>query len=188
MRRAALEGCTIVICVVALACAGCETAGQTGALTGAGIGALFGQAAGGNTEATLIGAGVGTGIGYIIGNEMDKQEARNMSRETRSTYYSYEETSRLAGSRWLVIDISPEDSVPEFTSKIIEFRSNGRIVTTTTRPNGTVKVDDERYRVVGSTLIINKPGYLINAKFRIDGDEMILDTDDFSAVLERMST
>ncbi len=46
---------------------GCNDA-QSGALLGAGIGALAGQAIGGDTKATLIGAGVG----YIIGNESDK--------------------------------------------------------------------------------------------------------------------
>ncbi|MCH8342836.1 MAG: glycine zipper family protein [Planctomycetes bacterium] len=64
---------------VALACllgsagvlSGCNDA-QAGALLGAGIGALAGQAIGRDTEATLIGTAVGAGAGYIIGNESDK--------------------------------------------------------------------------------------------------------------------
>lgn len=58
---------------------GCNDA-QAGALLGAGIGALAGQAIGGDTGATLIGAAVGTGAGYIIGNESDKAK-RGPSRE-----------------------------------------------------------------------------------------------------------
>jgi len=54
--------------------AGCESDAQTGALIGAGVGALAGQAIGGDTEGTLIGAGVGAGGGYIIGNEQDKKK------------------------------------------------------------------------------------------------------------------
>ncbi len=50
---------------------GCNDA-QAGALLGAGIGALAGQAIGQDTEATLIGTAVGAGAGYIIGNESDK--------------------------------------------------------------------------------------------------------------------
>ena len=50
---------------------GCNDA-QSGALLGAGIGALAGQALGGDTKATLIGTGIGAGAGYIIGNESDK--------------------------------------------------------------------------------------------------------------------
>jgi hypothetical protein len=53
---------------------GCNDA-QAGSLLGAGIGALAGQAIGGNTEATLIGTAVGVGAGYMIGNESDKAKA-----------------------------------------------------------------------------------------------------------------
>ncbi len=54
--------------------AGCESDAQTGALIGAGIGAIAGQAIGGDTEATLIGAGAGAAGGYMIGNERDKNK------------------------------------------------------------------------------------------------------------------
>jgi len=54
---------------------GCESAGQTGALLGAGAGALAGQAIGGDTKSTLIGAGIGGGVGYMIGSERDKKKA-----------------------------------------------------------------------------------------------------------------
>ena len=53
---------------------GCNDA-QSGALLGAGVGALAGQAIGGDTEATVIGTAVGAGAGYIIGNESDKSKA-----------------------------------------------------------------------------------------------------------------
>ena len=53
---------------------GCSDA-QAGSLLGAGIGALAGQAIGGDTKATLIGAGVGAAGGYMIGNESDKSKA-----------------------------------------------------------------------------------------------------------------
>lgn len=69
---------TIVILVVSLAfsvifVAGCESKAGTGALIGAGVGALAGQAIGHDTTGTLIGAGAGAAGGYIIGNEMDKK-------------------------------------------------------------------------------------------------------------------
>ena len=54
--------------------AGCESDAQTGALIGTGVGAIAGQAIGGDTEGTLIGAGVGAAGGYIIGNEQDKKK------------------------------------------------------------------------------------------------------------------
>ena len=69
----------IILMVVAVSlglvfAAGCESDAQTGALIGTGVGALAGQAIGGDTEATLIGAGVGAVGGYMIGNERDKNE------------------------------------------------------------------------------------------------------------------
>ena len=62
---------------------GCNDA-QGGALLGAGIGALAGQAIGGNTEATLIGTAVGAGAGYVVGNESDKEKQR------RGSYGNYD--------------------------------------------------------------------------------------------------
>jgi hypothetical protein len=76
MNRRKTSLCAIPAILALVALAGCETSAQTGALGGAGIGALAGQAIGGNTQATLIGAGIGTVTGYIIGNEVDKSEGR----------------------------------------------------------------------------------------------------------------
>ncbi len=67
----------LMVVVVGLGLAfvsGCESDAQTGALIGTGIGAIAGQAIGGDTESTLIGAGVGAIGGYIIGNESDKKK------------------------------------------------------------------------------------------------------------------
>jgi len=60
--------------------AGCESNAQTGALIGAGGGALVGQAIGRDTKGTLIGAGVGAVGGYVVGSQMDKNE--NKARQT----------------------------------------------------------------------------------------------------------
>ena len=66
-----------------IALPGCQTDAQTGGLIGLGVGALAGQAIGGNTGGTLIGAAVGGGLGYIIGNESDKTKQEP---ERRSDY------------------------------------------------------------------------------------------------------
>ena len=73
MRRASL----IIVSVSMFTSSGCETDAQTGSLIGLGIGALAGQAIGGDTGGTLIGAAAGGGLGYIFGNESDKKKARN---------------------------------------------------------------------------------------------------------------
>ena len=61
-------------------CQGVSGAGN-GAMMGGGIGALAGQAIGGNTEATLIGAGAGAVLGGLVGNEVDHQEQARRERE-----------------------------------------------------------------------------------------------------------
>ncbi len=175
------------LAILTILFSGCATKGQTGALAGSGAGALIGQAIGRNTASTLIGAGVGAGIGYIVGNEMDKKEAKEMSQQTASANYTHtEDTQPLTGTRWKLTSLNPPEVTPGYTSKLVEFRPDGHVITTTTRPDGKVQTDDENYRVVGDTLIINKPGYLINAKYRITGDEMIVSAQDFSAVLKRL--
>ena len=55
---------------------GCESDAQTGALLGAGAGALAGQAIGRDTESTLIGTAVGGGAGYILGDQRDKKKTK----------------------------------------------------------------------------------------------------------------
>jgi surface antigen len=75
---------TVVICSFLLSsCANMQVEegkkGQVGAATGAAAGAVIGQAIGHNTEATLIGAAVGTLLGYIVGNEMDKYDRRQLN-------------------------------------------------------------------------------------------------------------
>jgi len=161
--------------------AGCETKARTGALGGTGVGAIIGQVAGRSTEATLIGAAVGAGVGYIIGNEMDKDEAKKIEAS-----HQIPDNSPLAGTSWIVTNLVRDEPLPH-KSLIFEFRRNGRVVTLRTLPNGTVVRSDESYRVVGNTLIVNKPGYIVNAKYRIDGREMVVETPKARAVLQRIS-
>ena len=70
---------TSVLTLASLAGCGSLSDGTNAALFGAGIGALAGQAIGGDTEATLIGTGVGAAAGGIIGNEMEHQARRERS-------------------------------------------------------------------------------------------------------------
>jgi hypothetical protein len=175
-----------LLIALALGLGGCETGGQSGGLAGAGIGALAGNAIGGNSEATLIGAAIGGGLGYIIGNEDDKKKAQEMSRDSEQRGYTHTEVADLGGTRWTLVSLAPRDYYPPYASKIIEFRPYGRIITTTTAPDGDVSVTDERYRVVGRTLIVNRPGYIVNAEYGIEGDEMIIDAEEFRAVLKRL--
>src|SRR5512147_336933 len=115
-----------VLCVTALLLAlvtggGCATKGQTGALTGAGTGALIGGLANmhGSWGATaLLGAGVGAGVGYLIGNEKDKQAAAKRQRATE------EELKPLAGTTWQVISVEPKQ-MERYKSVVSHFGHDG---------------------------------------------------------------
>jgi hypothetical protein len=186
MRKAESLLGRVVVAVVAvtlLCSAGCATKGQTGALTGAGAGALIGGLANmhGSWGATaLIGAGVGAGLGYLIGNEEDKKDAAKRQAAMEG------ELKPLAGTIWQVININPKPK-KEYQSIVAHFRPDGSVVTTKTDMNGQVVTTTEKYRVVRSTLIINKPDYVENTQFKIDGNKLIIDYGNGSAVLQRIS-
>ncbi len=172
----------VAVCSTAVFGAGCATQAETGALTGAGVGALVGGLANmhGSWGATaLVGAGVGAGIGYLIGNEADKRDAE------RRQALREDETRPLANTTWQIISVAPE-SRKGYKSSVSHFRADGILVTTRTYQDGRVETDNERYRIVGSTLIINKADYVINAKFRIEGDRLFLDTERHSIVMQRV--
>ena len=167
--------CCINFCLAWLA-GGCNSSAKTDALIGTGVGALIGQAVGGDTGATLIGAGVGAGVGYLIGNNQDKKAAKT---------HDVSEPTPLTGTRWKVVSLVKKDT-PEYTAIFVEFTPDGKVVTTRHEPGGTMTVTEERYRIVGDTLIVNKPGYLINAKYQVQGNQMIIDCEQFRAVLEKV--
>jgi hypothetical protein len=72
----------LAVAIAGMLASGCANTGryntQKGALIGAGLGAVAGQAIGRNTGATLIGTGVGGLIGSVLGNLEDQraEEAR----------------------------------------------------------------------------------------------------------------
>ena len=157
---------------------GCATQGGTGATVGTGIGALAGNLIGGDTEATLIGAAVGAGVGYLIGNERDKDAAAKMRAE--------QATAPLGGTRWEVVDWSPRDNRGDHPRKTVEFRPDGRVITTTVYRDGTSHTDNESYRIAGDTLIVNKPGYIVNYRYTMDAGGMQLRAERMRATLRRL--
>ncbi|MFZ5584590.1 MAG: glycine zipper domain-containing protein [Thermodesulfobacteriota bacterium] len=175
-----LGAAAVLLALTVGAGAGCATQAQTGAAAGAGIGALIGQAIGHNTAGTLIGTGVGAGLGYIIGNELDKKTV-SQRREP-----SHAEVQPLAGSVWRVTSIVPRPAHPYREWKI-HFRGDGTALNTKVEQSGQVTEVVERYRVVGATLILNQDDYVINARYRIEGNQLYMDTGEHSIVMQRIS-
>ena len=69
---------SLLLSAVLAGCAATEREQRagTGALIGAGAGALAGQAIGGNTRSTVIGAGAGALLGAVVGTASTPQAER----------------------------------------------------------------------------------------------------------------
>jgi surface antigen len=78
--------------------------GQVGGVGGAAAGAIIGQAIGHDTEATLLGAAIGGLLGYIVGNEMDKYDLRELN-------HVYERGASNRPSSWVNPDTGNQYSV-----------------------------------------------------------------------------
>ncbi|WP_228723380.1 glycine zipper domain-containing protein [Desulfosediminicola flagellatus] len=172
--------------IVLTGCLSNTNSAQKGSLGGAGFGAIAGQIVGKSTQATLIGAGVGLGMGYIVGNEMDKKKVVYTNSSTKVDDYGHNEVGVLGGTRWQVTSINPKDALPPYTSKMIEFTPNGYVITSTTNLDGTIDIDNEHYRVVGQTLIMNGPDYIVNYRYSAQGDQLVIDSEGFNVVMKKL--
>ena len=161
---------------LSLVVSGCDSSAKTDALIGTGVGALVGQAVGGDTSSTLVGAGVGAGVGYLIGNHQDKKAAEK---------HDYNSATPLTGTKWTVTDLTMKDK-PQYQSMTVEFTKDGKLVTTQINPDGTKKIEEERYRIVDQALVIHKTDYIVNATYALYGNELVITADDFKAVLKRI--
>ena len=87
-----------------------------------------------------------------------------------------EDTKPLGNTKWQVTSINPK---PEkaYASMAFFFQPDGSLLETTTYPDGSVKNETFKYRIIGSTMIINKPKEDVNARFRIEGgNQLAIDT------------
>lgn len=178
---------SIAAILLALIVAGCATDSSTskGVAWGAGLGAIAGGLYGGHGSDALIGAAVGAGVGYVIGNEQDKTKAKQMSNASQPSY-THSETGPFGGTSWRLQDWSPKDGKESFRGKTFAFGHDGWLRTTTTYNDGRTGTDNENYRVVGNTLIVNKGDYLVNYNFSLQGDQLTVDNSKVRALLKRI--
>jgi len=87
-------GVLLLLATLVVSCATHDqfSRGQVGLATGGALGALIGQAVGGDTGSTLAGLAIGGVLGYIVGNEMDKADQARVARTMEYTP-SYQSTS-----------------------------------------------------------------------------------------------
>src|SRR2546427_12569454 len=107
-RKAKSAAVAVLAAAMGMGSVGCESKAQTGALVGAGGGALLGGAIGSLSHSragagAAIGAGAGAIGGYLVGNEMDKKDQkardaapRDSARTSRSSYSDSQSPPPLA--------------------------------------------------------------------------------------------
>ncbi|MBA4417763.1 MAG: hypothetical protein C0392_07615 [Syntrophus sp. (in: bacteria)] len=100
-------------------------------------------------------------------------------------YTTTDDTKPLGNTKWQVIDITPKPQ-KVFLSRTLQFYSNGDLLEITTYGDGTANKETYQYDTVGATLAIKKPGSTIDARFKIDGNQMFMDTGEYSLVLKRI--
>ena len=174
---------------------GCQTEGQTGSLIGAGVGALAGQAIGGNTKSTLIGAGAGAAAGYIAGDQHQKAKERHRADEARSlprtkpreqAVASGHAPAWIADSTWIARSLIRDDHEIGGPNVKMTFYRDGSLITRTQGSDGSVTTSAASYSIVAESLVITEDnGAVINASYQRTGDRLIISAPNFRAVLER---
>ena len=99
---------------------------------------------------------------------------------------SAKDTEPLGNTRWRITDVRPR-VVNLFKGTEFSFERNGILVESAELPNGTIYTDTHRYRVIGSTLVLTKDGHTSAGLFRIEGNTLNFDADDYTLTFERVS-
>ncbi|MGI9344592.1 MAG: hypothetical protein ACR2QV_17320 [Gammaproteobacteria bacterium] len=169
--------------------------GTTATSKGASLGAVVGGLTGGLGDAAT-GALVGGGVGYLVDRADDKQKAREQTeRELRAleasrvtenpeTVYRPEPANDLVGKTWRVISLVTDEPYPDYQSIVVTFQTNSKATTMTVWKSNEIETFIDNYRVVDNVLILSGEDYLVNAKYSIQDDQMVLVAEDFRAVLE----
>ena len=191
----------IGLCLVLAGCG--TTQAQKSGSGGAALGALAGGIIGGSWADAAVGAAVGGGLGYIAGNEKDKKIAQQETEAVRTaqaqaqvtsdpaTAYKPPKQNKFAGSTWRVLSLVADDPYPEYSSMVVTFTTNTKLTTLTVLKNGETHTSVESYRVVDDVMIISGKDekgkdYVINAKYSVEGKQMLLVAPDMRIVMEEV--
>jgi len=67
------------------------------------------------------------------------------------------------------------------------FERSGVLVESAELPNGTIYTDTHRYRVLDSTLVLTKDGLTAVTLWKIEGETLNIDRDDYRLTLKRIN-
>jgi hypothetical protein len=176
--------------------------GTTSTSKGASLGAVVGGLSNGFGGAAT-GALVGGGVGYLI-DRSDDQAAARAQQEKRdaaleqaritadpATAYRPANINPLTGSTWRAISLVSDEVPPErYGSVVVTFQTNSKVTTLAIPRQGDPDVFVETYRVVEDVLILsgneNGESYVVNAKFSLEGNQLIIVAPGLRVVLEEV--
>lgn len=99
---------------------------------------------------------------------------------------SAKDTEPLGNTRWRITNIRPRVE-NLFKGTEFSFERNGILVESAELPNGTIYTDTHRYRTAGSALVLTKDGHTAVVLFKIEGNTLSIDADDYSFTLDRIN-
>jgi hypothetical protein len=176
--------------------------GTTGTSKGASLGAVVGGLSDGWGGAAT-GALIGGGVGYLVDRSDDKAAAKaeqdnrdaalEQSRITAdpATAYRPPNINPLTGSTWRAISLVSDEIPPDrYGSFVVTFQTNSKMTTLAIPHTGDPDVYVETYRVVDDVLIItgeeNGESYIVNAKYLLEGGQLIVSAPGLRIVLEEV--
>lgn len=99
---------------------------------------------------------------------------------------SSRDTGPLGNTRWRVVNVSP--NIQNFLKGTeFFFERSGVLVESAELPNGTIYTDTHRYRVLDSTLVLTKDGLTAVTLWKIEGETLNIDRDDYRLTLKRIN-
>jgi hypothetical protein len=176
--------------------------GTTSTSQGASLGAVVGGLSDGWGGAAT-GALIGGGVGYLADRSDDKAAAKaeqdereaalEMARITTdpATAYRPPNINPLTGSTWRAISIVSDKIPPgRYGSVVVTFQTNSNVTTLAIPPQGEPDVYVETYGVVDDVLILsreeNGESYVVNAKFSLADNQLIIVAEGLRIVLEEV--
>jgi len=145
-------------------------------------------------SACLIGAFVvSAAVGACSGGAVAKGDSTPMVSTVDGMVFQYqlaksgpvrEDTRPLGNTKWRLVSITPK--ADSRAAVFMSFQPDGYVVETATDGDGSTASNTFPYHIVGATLIINRKDNDINARFRVEGNSLIMDTGECSMLLRRV--
>ena len=192
----------ITLLVIAFSMASC---GSTNTSQGATAGLIVGGLVDG-WEGAATGALIGGGVGLMADSAEDKQirqaqkerelsimhksqeqEEKEIVKKQVKTVQNSSNTNALTGRSWKVVSLVDDGNKKiQFSSIILSFQTDTKATTQVLWKDGKSETFGETYTLVDDAIIFTGKEYVTNAKYKINGKQLILVSPKMRVVLEEV--